>query len=86
MNPDTDLDRRRPIERGNGTLGCEGGANRVLRIVLACVLGAEEGEQPIAEVLSDRPLMGVNDRANGGVQRGERLAPFFGVKPLGERR
>ena len=64
----------------------QAGADGALGVVLERLVGAEHGEQAVAGVLQDAPLMGVNDRRQafeGGVHH---RVDVFGVEPLTQLR
>ena len=68
----------------HGGLPIQGGPDGVFRVILAGFPGAKEGQQPIPQVLGDRPVVGGDRLCQCDMEPGHHLAPLFGVQFFGQ--
>ena len=61
-------------------LPIQGGPDGVFRIMLAGFLGSKERQQPIPQVLGDRPMVGRDRLPQCAMEPGDHLAPLLRVQ------
>ncbi len=84
MNADPHVQLRLRVELGQTGLQIERGANGLFGVAFAGSRSAEDRQQSIAQILQDKAGVFLDDAAAHGVNRGDEVAPVFGVHLFGQ--